>query len=120
MIGRMTAGNKNGLLVPDSITEEEMTEISSQMPSGVKICKVPEKLSALGNCIVCNDKVALVHPDLEAETVSVIEEVLNVEVYRANVAGNALVGSYMVLTNTAGLTHPKCSVAELDELSTLL
>ena len=27
MIGRMTAGNKNGLIVPDSTTDEELTYI---------------------------------------------------------------------------------------------
>ena len=42
------------------------------------------------------------------------------EVYRTTIASNALVGSYSVLSNRGGLVHPMCSVAELDELSTLL
>ena len=46
------------------------------MPSTVKIVKVQEKLSALGNTIVCNDRVALIHPDLDAETELIISEVL--------------------------------------------
>ncbi len=79
-----------------------------------------ERLSALGNVISCNDYVALVHPDLDKTTEDVIADTLGVEVYRTTIAGNALVGSYSMLTNRGGLVHPACSVAEIDELSTLL
>ena len=34
-------------------------------PPSVKIQRVEERLSALGNVIACNDYVALVHPDLD-------------------------------------------------------
>ena len=61
----MTVGNKNGLLVPDSTTEEEILVLRNNLPTDVKINKVPDKLSALGNCIICNDRVALIHPDIE-------------------------------------------------------
>ena len=37
----------------------------NSLPDSVKVQRVEERLSALGNVISCNDYVALVHPDLD-------------------------------------------------------
>jgi translation initiation factor 6 len=57
---------------------------------------------------------------MDKNTEEIIVDVLGVECFRGTIAGNALVGSYAVLTNKGGLVHPMVGVAELDELSTLL
>lgn len=64
----MDRSNRKGLLVPTTTTDQELQHLRNTLPDSVKIQRIEERLSALGNVICCNDHVALIHPDLERET----------------------------------------------------
>ena len=42
-----------------------MQHLRNSLPDEVVVQRIDERLNSLGNCISCNDYVALVHPDID-------------------------------------------------------
>ena len=57
IVGRVTVGNRHGLLVPNTTTDQELQHIRNSLPDSVRMERIEERLSALGNVIACNDYV---------------------------------------------------------------
>ena len=47
------------------VLAKELQHLRNSLPDQVVVQRVEERLSALGNCIACNDHVALTHTDLD-------------------------------------------------------
>lgn len=111
LIGSLVAANKNGAVVADFATDDEMAVLRK---AGLNVLRLEQsRLNAAGNNVLCNDHGALVHPDLPAKSVKSVAEALGVEVERGSIAGLPTVGTAAAATNKGVLTHPLASEAEL-------
>ena len=119
-VGSQCRGNKHGLVVPNTMSDQELMHVRNSLPENVVVRRIDERLNALGNVILCNDHVAIIHADLDAETEEAIRDVLRVPVYRQNIGQEPLVGTFGVMNNQGMLVHPETSQESLKELSQLL
>lgn len=117
-VGALVAGNTNGLVTSGRLTDAERETISSSFDGPVR--SLPGRINAAGNCIVANDRGAVVHPDLSDTAVEVVEEALDVPVERFAIGGVRPVGTAAVATNDGVLCHPKVDDVELTRLETAL
>ncbi|MFB6176918.1 MAG: translation initiation factor IF-6 [Halobaculum sp.] len=110
-VGSLAAGNENGLVVSEQVTDTEMDRITDAVD--VSVARVPGKLNAAGNVILANDSGAVVHPDLPAEAVDVVESTLDVPVETARLADVQTVGTAAVATNDGVICHPQATEEQL-------
>lgn len=116
LLGVLSAANSNGVILPEGC-EYEAELIERRI--GVKAVSFPTYI-ALGNRILVNDSGALVDWKMPEEIVSLIEDILNVKVQRATIAGLPYVGSSAVASNKAAYAHPNTSEEELSLMETAL
>ncbi|MGV9168464.1 MAG: translation initiation factor IF-6 [Promethearchaeia archaeon] len=117
-VGLVTAANSSGILVPYTITDEEMQIIKEATDLPVEW--IDSKITALGNVILCNDKGALCHPQFHDSVRKRMEDVLDVEVVAGKTAGLPIVGATTTATNVGAVTHPLATESEIQQISEIL
>ena len=104
LAGALTSANSNGILVPKSITEEELASIKNAFEG--KIAIMETKKTAYGNLVLANDYGAVVDPRFKEHEIKLISETLDVETVPSEIAGLPYVGSLALATNKGVLAHP--------------
>lgn len=122
LIGVYTASNKNGIIVPHIIREEELQKLkmyTKDLNSDYQIRVLKSKDNAFGNLILCNDKGAIISSFLK-EYKNLIEDTLNVETVVYEYVNINLPGSISVANNKGCLVHPLSTDEEIEVISDIL
>lgn len=104
LIGAFVCANSNGILLPNSVRNEELESIKSVFTGNIKIMET--KKTAYGNLVLANDKGAVADPRLKPNVIKQISDTLGVEVVPSEIAALPYVGSLATATNKGVLAHP--------------
>jgi len=104
LAGALACANSNGMLLANSVRDEELAQIKSVFEGNITIMET--KKTAYGNLVLANDKGAVVDPRLKAHEIKQICDTLGVEVEPTEIAGLPYVGSLAVATNKGLIAHP--------------
>ena len=104
LAGALACANSNGMLLPNYVREEELTQIKSAFEGNITIMET--KKTAYGNLVLASDKGAVVDPRFKESEIKKISETLGVEAVPTEIAGLPYVGSLAVATNNGVLAHP--------------
>ncbi|MEN3000168.1 MAG: translation initiation factor IF-6 [Acidilobaceae archaeon] len=115
LLGVLLAGNRNGLLLPRTATEEEQRKIR-EIVGDVNVAVLDTRENALGNLLASNSRAAVVYPQMDQEALRVVRDTLGVEVVKMTVCGSGVVGSVLVVTDKGGLVCPEASDEEVRSL----
>jgi translation initiation factor 6 len=117
LAGALACANSNGMLLPNSIHDEELKNIKAVFEGNITIMET--KKTAYGNLVLSNDKGAVVDPRLKAPEIKQISETLGVEAVPSEIAGLPYVGSLAVATNKGLLAHPLLTEEEKKTLESV-
>ena len=116
-VGALAAGNENGLLVSERITDRERDRIEDA--TDLRVGELPGRINAAGNVVLANDRGAFVHPDLSRKALKAVRDTLGVPVERGTIADVRTVGTAAAVTEDGVLCHPKTTDEKLDFLEEL-
>jgi translation initiation factor 6 len=118
VVGALTCGNSEGILVPHTTRDYEIKRIKKKTDLRVEVLR--GKLTALGNLVLVNDYGAVVDPRLPEPIIEKISKTLKVETVKGEVYGLPFVGSLAVATNKGVIAHPKIREDEKEKIEETL
>jgi translation initiation factor 6 len=104
LAGAFACANSNGLLLPNSVREEELAVIKESFEGNITVMET--KKTAYGNLVLANDRGAVVDPRFKEHEIRQIAETLGVDAVPGEIAGLPYVGSLALATNKGVLAHP--------------
>jgi translation initiation factor 6 len=113
IVGSLMTINSKGAIVTDFIGSKNLKIIKDH---GLEVYVIEDIINAAGNDILVNDKGALIHPDINDETIENIQELFKVPAYRGTIGSLKTVGMAAVATNKGVLCHPKITEDEINLL----
>ncbi|MDY6762097.1 MAG: translation initiation factor IF-6 [Candidatus Nanohaloarchaea archaeon] len=116
LVGIFAAGNANGLLLPDIVSDHEEEQLDA---AGIDYRVLEAQHTALGNLVLCNGHGAFISRHLDGYR-DEIAAFLDVPVTVGTVAGLDIPGSCGVATNDGVLLHRDASEAEAEAVEDAL
>lgn len=117
LIGIFSAINRNGIVLPENVKEEEVNNLK-KLDLNIYILE-GVKETALGNLILINDKGCIISERLE-KVKEDLEKCFEVDAKVGTIAGLNIVGSCGVATNKGLLAHINCEEEEMEHLEEVL
>jgi len=117
LVGIYVTGNSNSIIVPYITTGPELRLLETV---GVRVEVLPERRTALGNIVLCNDYGAVLDPRLKPPTVDAINKVLDVPVSTTTIGGLPHVGALASASNNGVLANPIITESEMRKISQTL
>ncbi|MCL4480741.1 MAG: translation initiation factor IF-6 [Candidatus Thermoplasmatota archaeon] len=115
LIGSMMVLNSNGMLLPDNSLEYR----DDHDENGRNVSIMKDKINAIGNDIIADDRVALVHKSFTKSSLKKIEDCLGVEAVKGSIGGIKTVGTAAVLSKKGMIVTPGATEEEIKFLSEL-
>ncbi len=114
LIGVLVAGNNNGIVVPKTVREHELSELKRLLKVyNINVGVVDSRLTALGNVVLANNKAAIVGSRIEDRAIAEISDSLGVEVVVRDLMNLSIPGSIAVVNSSGGVVHPDVSDEDL-------
>ena len=102
LLGLYMDGNSSGVILP-YLAEEKEVHMLKQLGYNIYISQ--DKNNAIGNNLAVNDKGGIVNPDIPANEIKNMQDVLGVELVPMTVMGYETVGTVCKVTNKGFIVH---------------